>query len=82
MYSIGDRVRLNKQASENDNYANLLGSTLEVSHVATAYMPAAKFYAEGQPAGFHPGYDSSSGCALYCCENCPFSFYEWELESA
>jgi hypothetical protein len=42
-------------------------------------MPAENFYANGQPAGFHPGYDGATNCALYDCDGLNFSVYEWEV---
>jgi hypothetical protein len=34
---------------------------LRITHVATAYMPAAQFYDRGKPEGFHPGFDDGGG---------------------
>ena len=63
-----------------DNYGQkYAGKAFRVSHVATAYMPAAEFYAKGRPAGFHPGFDGSANCALYDCDGLTFSLYEWEI---
>lgn len=64
-------------------YSNVL---LEVTDVSTAYMPTKEFYARGRPAGYHPGYDSSAGSALYDLrvfatgKSLPFSLYDYELE--
>jgi len=52
---------------------------LTVSAIATRYMPAKEFFATGKPAGFHPGYDESAGCALYDLKGLSFSLYEWEI---
>jgi hypothetical protein len=79
----GDKVQLSDAGMENEGYATIAGKTLTVAHVATAYMPAKEFYVQGQPRGFHPGFDKSAGCALYDLtvdgKSCPFSLYEWEL---
>lgn len=77
---IGSTFRLTPDALENygAKYAN---QTFTVSHVSTAYMPAAEFYAKGKPTGYHPGFDESAGCALYDAEELTFSVYEWEIEA-
>lgn len=77
-FKVGDRVSLTADALENYG-AKHAGKSFRVSHVATRYMPASEFYAKGSPAGFHPGYDDSTGCALYDCEGLSFSLYDWEL---
>lgn len=55
------------------------GASFRVVSVSRAYMPAAEFYAEGKPAGFHPGFDESAGCALYDLHGLNMSLYDWEL---
>lgn len=63
-----------------ENYGEAYrGRRFTVSHVATAYMPAAQFFAHGKPDGFHPGFDESAGCALYDLNGLNFSLYEWEV---
>lgn len=60
------------------------GVRLRITHTATAYMPAAEFFARGKPAGYHPGYDSTGG-ELYDLqrvdtgEDLPMSLYAWEV---
>ena len=63
------------------NYgAKHAGRIFTVSHVATKYMPASKFYAAGQPAGFHPGYDTGlNGEPLYDARELNFSVYQYEI---
>lgn len=78
---VGDSFRLTANAL--DNYGQqYTDRTFAVSHVSTAYMPAAEFYAKGKPAGYHPGFDTAAGCALYDAEGLTFSVYEWEIERA
>jgi hypothetical protein len=62
------------------------GVKLEVTHKATQYMPAQKFYALGRPDGYHPGYDEGvSPTPLFDLkrvdtgEDLQFSLYRWEL---
>lgn len=81
-FKIGDKVRLSGAGLENDCYASFRDQVLTVSSVATKYMPASQFYAEGQPAGYHPGFDPSTEAALYDCKNINVSLYDWELERA
>lgn len=78
-HKIGDRIQMTADAIANygTQYA---GQTFTITSVATAYMPAAQFYAQGRPAGYHPGFDSSTGCALYDCANLNMSLYEWEIK--
>jgi hypothetical protein len=78
-YRVGDVVRLNEDAL--DNY----GSRWEdrefvVSDVSTRYMPSREWIARGRPRGYHPGFDDSSGSALYDLDGFPGSVYDWELE--
>jgi hypothetical protein len=77
----GDKFRLTADALDNygPKYAD---RTFTVSHVSTAYMPAAEFYAKGRPDGFHPGFDESAGCALYDADELTFSVYEWEVRKS
>jgi hypothetical protein len=77
-HRIGSKVTMTEGALQNygDKYR---GKTFTVSHVATKYMPAERFYAEGRPAGFHPGFDEGAGCALYDLNGLNFSLYEWEV---
>ncbi len=78
---VGLRFRLTSNAL--DNYGPQYAERIfTVSAVATAYMPAAEFYAKGKPAGFHPSFDEAAGCALYDAEELAFSVYEWEIEPA
>jgi hypothetical protein len=81
-FKIGSEVRLNESGRENECYAKFRDKVLRVQSVATNYMPASEFYAKGKPRGFHPGYDDSTGCALYDCHGINCSLYDWELESA
>ena len=86
-YKVGDFVEMSSDAL--DNYGEeWAGVPLEVTHVATRYMPASSFFPSGCPKGYHPGYDeSANGEGLYDLsvvdgEALPFSLYDWELESA
>lgn len=79
---VGDRVKLNSSGRENECYARFRDKTLTIESVSTQYMPASEFYAKGKPAGFHPGFDSSAGSALYDCKGISCSLYDWELEHA
>lgn len=60
------------------------GKPLIIERVATRYMPAKQFYAQGMPEGFHPGYDEGVGGNLYDLitedgEDFPVSVYDWEI---
>lgn len=81
-FRIGQTVKLTEDAAENENYAQYVGKPLTISDISTAYMPAEEFYKQGAPAGFHPGFDGSTNCALYDFQGCPFSLYDWEIEPA
>lgn len=68
------------------NYGNeWFGVQLEITHTATACMPASEFFATGSPDGYHPGFDAESGRELYTLrrvdngEYLPFSLYDWEI---
>jgi hypothetical protein len=84
-FKVGDIVEMNGNAIENygEEWA---GIPLVVDHVATDYMPASKFYAMGNPNGYHPGYDSAAnGEGLYDLsvvdgDPLAFSLYDFELE--
>lgn len=84
-FKVGDIVEMTADAIENygEEWA---GVPLEITAVATKYMPAAQFFAMGKPEGYHPGYDDvGNGEGLYdLCEVCggelPFSLYDFELE--
>ena len=78
-HKIGDKVKMTADALENygEKYA---GDTFTVTHVSTRYMPADEFFSKGKPAGYHPGYDESAGCALYDLRGLGFSLYEWEVK--
>jgi hypothetical protein len=81
---LGATVTMSDNALENygDKWRNV---QLEIIHVATKYMPAKEFYAQGRPEGFHPGYDGATRDALYDLkvvetgEPLSFSLYEWEV---
>jgi hypothetical protein len=62
------------------------GVRLIPTHIATMYMPAKQFFAQGKPKGYHPGYDEGmKGSPLYDLkrkdtgEELNFSLYGWEL---
>lgn len=80
-HRIGTKVKMTRSAIENygEKYA---GKTFTVTHRANKYMPAAQFYAKGQPEGYHPGYDEEAGGFLYDLEGLNMSLYGWELENA
>ena len=81
----GDVVEMTADAIENygEKWA---GEPLKITHVATMYMPADRFFATGRPNGYHPGYDEGVGKeALYDLETLDgealgMSLYHWELE--
>ena len=57
-----------------------------VTAVANKYMPAAQFFEQGKPEGYHPGYDEGvSPQKLYdfkdaiTNEEIHFSVYDWEV---
>ncbi len=80
---VGDTVRI-RTDNDNECYLDYCGMDLRVTHKATRYMPAKEFFAAGRPQGYHPGYDASTGCALYDLETLdgtvvPFSLYDWEI---
>lgn len=86
MKSESQRVFISKTAIENygDKWQNV---ELVVTHAANKYMPAEKFFSQGKPTGYHPGYDESvSPQGLYDLkradndEQLAFSLYDWELE--
>ena len=76
-------VKMNESALENYG-EKWRGVPLRVTHVATKYMPASQFYAQGMPEGYHPGYQPGGG-PLYDLqvvttgEALPFSLYRWEV---
>jgi hypothetical protein len=82
MFKVGDRVMMTEEALDNygDEYRDV---PLTIASVATHYMPAKKFFAQGMPSGFHPGYEEAAGGRpLYDLEEIEFSLYYWELEEA
>ena len=84
-FNAGDIVEMTADAIENygEEWA---GVPLEITAVATKYMPATQFFAMGRPEGYHPGYDDAvSGEGLYDLrevdgEELSFSLYDFELE--
>jgi len=84
-FRVGSKVVLSPDALENygEKYE---GRVFRVESVSTKYMPANQFFAEGKPKGYHPGYDDSSGSALYDLLSPTADFhnsvYDWELEPA
>jgi len=81
-FQKGDIVQI---SSDNECYEKYQGTKLRVTHRATEYMKADKFFANGRPDGYHPGFDSASGGSLYDLETesgetVPFSLYDWELK--
>lgn len=84
---MGKRVVMTKDAVENYG-SEWYGVVLEITHTARRYMPAAQFFAQGKPAGYHPGYDPGADNApLYDLkrvatgEKVPFSLYSWEVRT-
>jgi len=77
--SIGAKLTMSKDAL--DNYGeSYQGMVLTVISKANKYMPAKQFYKQGQPKGYHPGYDDAiPGMWLYDFAEIDFSLYEWEL---
>lgn len=66
IWHVGDVVQMNELALDNygEEYA---GIPLTITHVATSVEE-------------HPGFDESSGSALYDFDEFPFQLYEWELD--
>lgn len=88
-FNVGSRVRLSQAAIDNENYQGQawFNDVMIVRHIATAYMPAKQFFAAGMPRGYHPGYDSGIGEALYDLttetgDAIGSSLYDWELRPA
>jgi len=78
----GSRVKMTDDALENygEEYRD---RAFTITHISTKYMPASEFFAKGQPAGYHPGYDESvAPQALYDFEELQFSLYQWEVRQA
>ena len=87
MLDIGTHVVLTSDAKENEGYASFADKTLRITHAANKYMPAAKFFAQGKPEGYHPGYDGATGDPLYDLETLDgepisCSLYGWEIKQA
>lgn len=81
---VGAAVEMNEDALANygEKYRD---QVFYVTHVATKYMAASEFFAKGKPQGYHPGFDSASGGALYDLadesgKDLPMSLYGWELK--
>jgi len=81
----GESVYMTNDAIENYG-EKWRGVKLIITHVATKYMPAKEFYAQGRPSGYHPGYDNAiPGMPLYDLkrednnEELQFSLYDWEV---
>ena len=80
---VGDTVKV---TSDNPGYDGFRDRVLVITHVATAYMPASEFFAQGRPQGFHPGFDEGTGEELYDFEDYETgeaigcSLYDWEVE--
>jgi hypothetical protein len=81
-FNVGDTVKCSEPALENECYKAFWDKTLTITSVATRYMKASEFYANGRPAGFHPGFDESTDAALYDFKGIPVSLYDWELTRA
>jgi hypothetical protein len=84
----GSTVTMTENAVENYG-AEWAGVELVITSAANKYMPAAKFFASGSPAGYHPGYDEGlNGEYLYDLkikrtgESVNFSLYAYELTPA
>ena len=84
---IGKSVYMTNDAIENYG-KKWRGVKLVITRVATKYMPAKEFYAQGKPSGYHPCYDNAlSGMPLYDLkrddngEDLQFSLYDWEVKS-
>lgn len=85
-FKVGQTVKMTEDALDNygEKYRNI---ALVITHKATKYMPSKEFFANGEPSGFHPGYDESmQGMGLYDLKNketgeaLGMSLYDWELE--
>lgn len=84
---MGRHVVMNEDAIANYG-ERWRGVVLEVTHSATRHMPAKEFYSRGEPDGYHPGFDGSSGSPLHDLrridtgERLDISLYDWELAAA
>lgn len=85
MLRKGQKVVMRKAALENygESWKDV---KLIVTHSANKYMPAEKFFAQGKPDGYHPGYDESAKPqGLYDLkrqdtgEDLAYSLYDWEV---
>ena len=65
-FKLGDKVRLTSDATQNECYECYADKVLTINHVATSTAD-------------HPGFDDGTDCALYDCEDCNLSFYDYEL---
>jgi hypothetical protein len=82
---VGDIVTMTGEALDNygDEWCDV---ELEITHKSTRYMPASEFYTNGEPEGFHPGYDGAIGEPLFDLrvvgtgEPLSFSLYQWEVK--
>lgn len=85
MHRKGDCVTMTQDAIQNYGI-KWEGVQLVITHVATKYMPATEFFPAGKPEGYHPGYDTAAGGALYDLKRAddgtplPMSLYEWEIQ--
>lgn len=80
-FRVGSRVVMSDDAL--DNYGEeYRDRVFRVASVSTKYMPSARFFSEGKPAGYHPGFDEAAGSALYDFDDLNFSLYDRELEPA
>ena len=68
-FKLGDKVRITSEAAQNECYDRYAYEVLTINHVATSSKD-------------HPGFDDCAGCALYDCEDCNLSFYDYELARA
>jgi hypothetical protein len=86
---VGQLVVLSNEAF-NDNYedAPWRGKVMKITHKATKYMPSTRFFTQGMPQGYSPGYDEGVSPTplfdLECVDGTPMgsSLYRWELRPA
>ena len=82
-FAVGESVKMSDDAVENYG-EKWRDRELTIEEISSKYMPATEFFAKGRPSGYHPGFDASTGCALYeladaSGERLPMALYDWEL---
>ena len=82
---IGDQVKVSED-NDNECYNDFRDTILIITKIATMSMPANEYNENGQPEGYHPGYDEGMNeMELYDFETedgeaIRSSLYEYEIE--